>query len=36
MTIQDIKASEWFNKPTLSAEGLKFHMHRACQRINQK
>lgn len=36
MTIQDIKASEWFNKPTLSPEGLKFHMHRACQRINQK
>jgi len=36
MTIQDIKNSEWYNKPVLSPEGLKFHMSRVCQRINQK
>lgn len=36
MTIQEIKASEWYNKPVLSQEGLKFHMNRVYQRMNQK
>ena len=35
-TIQDVKASEWYNKPILSPEGLKFHMNRVCQRIKQE
>ena len=36
ITIQDIKTSEWYNKPILSPEGLKFHMNRVCQRIKQE
>ena len=36
MTLQEIKASEWYNKPTLSVEGLKFHMDRVCKRLAQE
>ena len=36
MTIQEIKASEWYNKPILSSDGLKFHMDRVCKRFAQK
>jgi len=35
-TIQDIKASEWYKKPILSPDGLKFHMGRVYQRMHQK
>jgi len=36
LTIQEIKASEWYNKPILSPEGLKFHMDRVCKRLAQE
>jgi len=36
LTIQDIKASEWYRKPILSPDGLKFHMGRVYQRMHQK